>query len=61
MRHVMCALLSQNVRLSDEVLSTAFSECESIVNSWPITKLSDDVNDEGPLTPNHLLLLESNY
>ena len=57
----MCALLSQNVRSSDEVLSTAFSECESIVNSWPITKLSDDVNDEGPLTPNHLLLLESNY
>ena len=32
---------------------------ESIVNSRPITKLSDDPKDLTPLTPNHLLLLRS--
>ena len=32
---------------------------EGIVNSRPITKLSDDLRDTLPLTPNHLLLLRS--
>ena len=32
-------------------------EVESIVNSRPLTKVSDDARDLEPLTPNHLLLL----
>lgn len=43
--------------LDDESLSTQFYEVESIVNGRPLTVLSDDPNDETPLTPNHLLLL----
>ena len=43
--------------LYDESLNTLFCEVESVVNSRPITKLSDDPRDEEPLTPNHLPLL----
>ena len=43
--------------VDDERLSTLFCEVESIVNGRPLTVLSDDLNDETPLTPNHLLLL----
>ena len=32
-------------------------EVESIMNSQPLTKVSDDPNDLEVLTPNHLLLL----
>ena len=31
---------------------------ESVVNSRPLTKISDDPRDPQPLTPNHLLLLK---
>lgn len=34
-------------------------EVESIVNSRPVTKVSDDPRDMEALTPNHLLLLRS--
>jgi len=43
--------------LDDEELSTFTCEAESIVDSRPLTKVSDDVRDLEPLTPNHLLLL----
>jgi len=43
--------------LYDDVLETLLCEVESIVNSRPITKLSNDPLDPSPLTPNHLLLL----
>ena len=45
------------MKLSDESLRTLLCEVESIINSRPIVKTSDDINDASALTPNHLLLL----
>ena len=42
--------------LTDEVLNTAFTEVQLIVNSRPLTHVSTDPTDMGALTPNHLLL-----
>lgn len=36
---------------------TLLTVVEGIVNSRPITKLSDDPKDSMPLTPNHILML----
>ena len=47
----------RNTSLTDDSLLTLFCEVESIVNSRPITKISDDITDSAALTPNHLLLL----
>ena len=58
-RRVMQGLSSSDVRLTDEILETLFSEVESIINNRPLTKLSDDPNDHMPLTPNHLLLMRN--
>ena len=55
-RKVLSGLLNE-ARLTDETLDTFFCEVESIVNSRPITKVSDHVDDLCALTPNHLLLL----
>ena len=55
-RKVFASILKGS-RLTDDLLDTLFCEAEAIVNSRPITKLSDDVNDVAALTPNHLLLL----
>lgn len=44
-------------KLSDDMLNTLFCEVEYIINGRPITKLSEDVHDPSPLTPNHLLLM----
>ena len=52
--------VTKEQRLDDECLNTLMCEVESIVNGRPITKLSDDPRDSEPLTPNHLLLLQSN-
>ena len=60
-RRILFAILSPNLRLSDEVLATVFCEAENIINSRPITKVSDDMHDDDPLTPNHLLMLNGNY
>lgn len=57
-RAVLTALLEQQ-RVDDDTLHTVFCAVESIVNGRPITKLSDDLSDDMPLTPNHLLLLRS--
>ena len=46
----------QNIRLNDEELYTLMCEIEGILNSRPITPVSDDPNDFEALTPNHLLL-----
>jgi hypothetical protein len=42
--------------LSWNEMATVFAEVKSIVNSRPLTYMSDDPNDLRPLTPNHLLL-----
>ena len=47
----------KDARLTDDLLFTLLCEVESIVNSRPITRLSDSVNDPAALTPNHLLML----
>ncbi|XP_043226749.1 uncharacterized protein LOC122383931 [Amphibalanus amphitrite] len=41
---------------TDEVLSTVFCEIESMINSRPLTHVTDDVRDLTALTPNHYLL-----
>ena len=42
--------------LSWNEMATVFAQAKSIVNSRPLTYMSDDPNDLRPLTPNHLLL-----
>ncbi|XP_076044925.1 uncharacterized protein LOC143027525 [Oratosquilla oratoria] len=59
-RKVLFALVIKSPRMLDDILQTLFCEAESIVNSRPLTKCSDDASDESPLTPNHLLLLQGN-
>ena len=44
-------------RLTDEVLETLFCEVEAMINSRPLTKLSEDVTDMNTLSPNQLLIL----
>ena len=57
-RDVLRGIVKQQT-LDDEALCTLMCTVEGIVNSRPITKLSDDPRDPSPLTPNHLLLLRS--
>ncbi len=57
-RQILCSNL-QHHTLDNEELQTLFCEVESILNSRPITTLSDDHHDLEPLTPNHILLLKS--
>ena len=57
-RKILNALIKEQT-LDDESLNTLMCEIEAIVNSRPITKVSDDPRDPQPLTPNHLLLLRS--
>jgi hypothetical protein len=56
-RKVFSAVVPGNARLSDETLRTVFCEVESIVNSRPITHVSDDPNDPAALSPNQLIML----
>ena len=46
--------------VSKEVLRTALVEAEGILNSRPITHVSNDAGDIEALTPNHFLLLRAN-
>ena len=55
-RSVLAGLGGERV-LDDEGLLTLLTVVEGIVNGRPITKLSDDPEDDRPLTPNHLLRL----
>ena len=60
-RQILVALLMTNMRLTDDVLHTVMCEVENLINCRPLTKCSDDVDDDAPLTPNHLLLLRGNF
>ncbi len=55
MKEVLYGIL-QNSVLTDQQLHTVLTEAEHIVNSRPLTHISDDVKDLEPLTPNHILL-----
>ena len=54
-KEVMTGLMSDRV-LTDPQLYTLFTEVENIINSRPLTHLSDDASDLQALTPNHILL-----
>lgn len=54
---LMCILPKGH--MDDETLQTLMCVVEGIINSRPITKLSNDPTDSTPLTPNHLLLLRN--
>ena len=54
-KEVLAGILKEHV-LTDPQLYTALTEVENIVNSRPLTHVSDDVADLVALTPNHLLL-----
>lgn len=56
-RRILRALLQEQTT-DDEGLVTLMCEVESILNSRPITVVSDDTRDLQPLIPNHLLLLK---
>ena len=59
-RRVLVAILNSTQHITDNVLHTALCEVEGIVNSRPITKLGDGIDDCDALTPNHILLLRQN-
>ena len=54
-KQVMYGLVKDHV-LTDPQLITWLTEVEHILNSRPLTHLSEDINDLEPLTPNHILL-----
>ena len=53
------AKMTKDTTFTDEGLSTLMCTIESIINNRPLTTVSTDPDDLGPLTPNHLLLLRS--
>ena len=56
---VLNSLLREQT-LTDESLLTLFCQVEHILNSRPLTRVSNDIQDYEALTPNHLLLLRQN-
>ena len=58
-RKHLYAICNEQV-LTDESLTTLLCEVESILNSRPLTTVSNDLTDLEPLTPKNLLLLKPN-
>ena len=58
-RKILIALLGQQL-FTDEILHTLMAEVAGILNSRPLTLVSNDPKDLEPLTPKHLLSLRSN-
>ena len=52
-------LVKYGERLDDESLRTLFTELECIINSRPLTTVSDSADDLVPLSPDHLLKMKS--
>ena len=50
----------QNRIVAKEALRTALVEADGVLNSRPITHVSNDAGDIEALTPNHFLLLRAN-
>ena len=57
-RKILPGMLMERSRLTDDILRTFFCEAEIIVNSRPITKMSNDPKDDVPLTPANFLMNE---
>ena len=57
-RKVLNSTVKEQLK-DEESLHTVLCEAESIINSRPITRASNDPNDLEALTPNHLLLLKT--
>ena len=49
-----------NQIVTDEVLTTAMTESESLINSCPLTEVTSNLNDLEALTPNHFILGQVN-
>jgi hypothetical protein len=58
-RKVLSSLFRDHgTRLNDECFRTLLCEVEAIINSRPLTTMSNDIDDYEPLTPNHILTLK---
>ncbi len=57
-KQVLLSVLKQQ-ELTEEGIHTLLCEVEAILNSRPLTTVSNDHRDLEPLTPNHILLLKS--
>ena len=61
MGRVHAATLPRTVKLTDEIMSAILCEAECTVNDRPLTKLTDDANDNVPLTSNHLFAVTPGF
>jgi hypothetical protein len=55
LKQLLCKTLGK-ASLTYEELETVLCDCESIINSRPLTYVSEDVKDLAPITPNMFLL-----
>ena len=59
-RRVLVTKMPVTPSLSDEMLHSIFCQVENILNSRPLSRLSDDACDLSPLTANHFLIYSEN-